>query len=630
MTVFPKMQWPRWEYALVSLLLSLMAALSIASTRQQSPTYDEVVHIPSGLSYLQKQDARLNLEHPPLLKIVAALPLLFSDVRANYGDRSWCGAGGLECQWSFGERFFSEWNQKQGPAHIVFLARMPMILLMLCFGLAVYVMARTLAGTAGALLSLAVFSTSPFYLGYGPLVITDMGLALFCLLTAWLTANLWLKPNFTSIIKLALAAAAALLSKFSAVLIVPSIALFWIWMWLSTPQDRRETSSTEGEQSPPSLRKASAYLLMAGLLSLAVTWGFYWLTTFHSATREILNARNAYVAAFRPPERILASTTYFLAKHPGWEKPLRPLWLYLGGIGYLNAGLTRPVYLLGKLHGHGVWYYFPVVAFFKLAPGEVLLLLFLAILAAIQFWLEHRRHEEGRAEQPSSLPQLSYANRVRVRALISFLLVFTAAAMRSRLNIGVRHISVPLSIMAVLLALLVPQVRAIASAGKRKLAFGAVMVLVFSCFITTFAAFPHYISYYNDFRFVAPKQEITTDSNLDWGQTLPAVASFAAQHQIANIYVDGRMTPLLPNTYVPQAKPWKCDNPVPEAPQWAAVSANFLLKQEPTCAGLMKYQHWNLPGDAMVVFRITDQSYAEARKQYLKAHPTMSVAPPIR
>jgi len=35
MTGFPKMQWPRWEYALVFLLLSLMAALSIASSRQK-------------------------------------------------------------------------------------------------------------------------------------------------------------------------------------------------------------------------------------------------------------------------------------------------------------------------------------------------------------------------------------------------------------------------------------------------------------------------------------------------------------------------------------------------------------------------------------------------------------------
>lgn len=615
--------WRKWEYAAVSLLLGLMAVLSIASSRRQSPTYDEVVHIPSGLSYWQKQDARLNLEHPPLLKIIAAVPLLFSNTHANYDDHSWCSAGGIDCQWTFGRRFFSEWNPD--PAHIVFLARLPMIFLMLCFGLAVYLMARRLAGPGGALLSLTVFATSPFYLGYGPLVVTDMGLAFFCLLTAWLTAGAWMRPNVVSILKLSLAASAALLSKFSAVLIVPSIALFGIWMWLSAPGDRQRAASEPEDAKLPNLRKASGFLLLSGVLTLVFAWSFYWLSSYRSSPREILNARNAYISDFRPPERILAATTYVLARHPGWEKPLQPLWLYLGGIGYLNAGLTRPVYLFGRHHGHGVWYYFPAITFFKLAPGEVLLLFILATLAALRLWHEHLK------EEPATAPPLfSHASRIRLRALMSFLLVFSAAAMRSKLNIGVRHISVPLSILVVLLALLVPYVGTIASPQKRKLTFAAVVVLAFSCLVTAMVAFPYYISYYNNFRLGVSKQEITTDSNLDWGQTLPAVEAFAAQHHISGIYVDGRMTPLLPASYVPQAKPWKCDNPGAEKPQWAAVSANFLTRQEPTCIGLMKYQHWPLPGGAMLVFHITDESYAETRKQYVKAHPNLSVAPPIR
>src|SRR5260370_27874195 len=187
----------KWEYALVSLLLLLMAVLSLASSRQQSPTYDELVHSPSGLSYLQRRDARLNLEHPPLLKVIAAVPLLFSDVHANYNDHSWCGAGGLDCQWTFGKRFFSEWNRD--PAHIVFLARLPMIFLTLCFGLAVYLMARALAGMWGALLSLAVFATSPFYIGYGSFVITHIRLAFFFPLPPWLIAKLFSRPAFPTL-----------------------------------------------------------------------------------------------------------------------------------------------------------------------------------------------------------------------------------------------------------------------------------------------------------------------------------------------------------------------------------------------------------------------------------------------
>jgi hypothetical protein len=624
MTLSHNVPWRKWEYAAVSLLLVMMGVLSIASSRRQSITYDEVAHVPAGLSYLKQHDARLNIEHPPLIKMLAAVPLLFADVHANYNDRSWCSTGGLDCQWAFGRHFFVDWNRD--PAHIIFLARLPMIVLTLVFGWVVYWMARQLAGPWGALLSLAVFATSPFCISYGELVITDMGLALFCLLAAWFTADLWMRPSFAAALKLALAAAAALLSKFSAVLIVPSIGLFAIWMWIAAPADRQRAAS-EPEAKVPNLRRASAWLLISGLMTLVLGWAFYEAFFYRSSPREILSAHNAYVSAFRPPdrpERFLAAGTQVLALHPGLEKPLQPLWLYMGGIGFLDSGLTRPMYLLGSRHAHGVWYYFPVITFFKLAPGEILLLFGLAGLAGMRLWQEHFKEEPV-----PSPPLFTYENRIRLRALLSFVLVFLAAAMRAKMNIGVRHISVPLLILVVLVALIVPYLGTIPSSRSRKLAFSAVVVVAISCAITAIHAFPDYISYYSGFRLGMPKQEIATESNLDWGQSLPAVTAFATQHHISTIYVDGRMTILPPTLYVPQGRPWKCDNPA-ERPEWAAVSANYLLRQEPTCIGLMKYEKWMLPGEAMMVFHITDDSYIENRRQYAKAHPTSSVAPGTR
>src|SRR5215472_7992782 len=70
--------------------LVLMALLAIGSFRQESLTFDEVTHIPSGLAYWQQHDTRLNIEHPPLLKMIAAFPLLFADIRADYSDKSFC------------------------------------------------------------------------------------------------------------------------------------------------------------------------------------------------------------------------------------------------------------------------------------------------------------------------------------------------------------------------------------------------------------------------------------------------------------------------------------------------------------------------------------------------------------
>ncbi len=60
-----------------------MAVLSGGAARQESVTIDEVAHIGAGVSYLQKLDMRLNIEHPPLAKVLAALPLVANRVHAD-------------------------------------------------------------------------------------------------------------------------------------------------------------------------------------------------------------------------------------------------------------------------------------------------------------------------------------------------------------------------------------------------------------------------------------------------------------------------------------------------------------------------------------------------------------------
>jgi len=59
------------------LLVLLMLILATLSQKQESAIMDEVAHIPAGYSYLTQKDMRLNPEHPPLLKDLSAIPLLF-------------------------------------------------------------------------------------------------------------------------------------------------------------------------------------------------------------------------------------------------------------------------------------------------------------------------------------------------------------------------------------------------------------------------------------------------------------------------------------------------------------------------------------------------------------------------
>src|SRR5207244_73599 len=74
--------------------------------RPQAATFDDGPHLPAGYTYLKLGDHRLNPEHPPLVKTLAALPLLFMDVTIKPDDEAWA----LRRQWEFGKRFLYRWN----------------------------------------------------------------------------------------------------------------------------------------------------------------------------------------------------------------------------------------------------------------------------------------------------------------------------------------------------------------------------------------------------------------------------------------------------------------------------------------------------------------------------------------
>src|SRR5207248_8360119 len=165
---------------LAVLLLALMAFLAGGAALRESATVDEVSHIGAGVSYLQNLDLRMNPEHPPLPKVLAAIPLVIRGVRVDYNHISWTFSEkffpAYLGQWVFGEWFLEKWND---PKTILKWARLPMLLLTLILGASLYILARRLAGPWGGLLCLSLFISTPAFLTFGPLVHTDIAAALF-------------------------------------------------------------------------------------------------------------------------------------------------------------------------------------------------------------------------------------------------------------------------------------------------------------------------------------------------------------------------------------------------------------------------------------------------------------------
>src|SRR5580704_9539506 len=79
----------RWNNYIAAAMLLLMFGLGLGSMLGNSAIVDELAHIPAGYSYLKYGDYRLNPEHPPLIKDIAALPLMFMNLKFPHNQPAW-------------------------------------------------------------------------------------------------------------------------------------------------------------------------------------------------------------------------------------------------------------------------------------------------------------------------------------------------------------------------------------------------------------------------------------------------------------------------------------------------------------------------------------------------------------
>src|SRR3989338_6804596 len=87
----------RFRSGIVVILLALVFLQPFLSARKFGPVTDEVPHIGAGYSYWKTGEIELNKQHPPLVKLLATVPMLFMDIDFNQAD---IALG----QWQFGKK----------------------------------------------------------------------------------------------------------------------------------------------------------------------------------------------------------------------------------------------------------------------------------------------------------------------------------------------------------------------------------------------------------------------------------------------------------------------------------------------------------------------------------------------
>jgi hypothetical protein len=313
--------------------------LALSSMANDSPTMDEQNHIARGLAFIKTGDPRFSLEHPPLINSLSALPLLtLPEIVLPIDHESWNHREGW---YAFAEQLL--WIVNKDVERMVFLARMPILFLTLVLGLVGYRFAVNLWGRVAALLALSLLLLDPNIMAHGRYSTTDIGGALFVLLSAFLLWKLWTaNADFVKYLLAAgFALGLALGSKMSVLAFIPIFAVQAV-----LPLYGHQFSFADA------FRNLLKYLLICGV-AFIVVWGIY----------------SFEWGQFRFTTNNLVALNDLSGPAP----------TYLAGIEQIVdlSGSGRPAMLFGEFSTEGWWYYFPV-AFSVKTPLIVLLLIILA------------------------------------------------------------------------------------------------------------------------------------------------------------------------------------------------------------------------------------------------------------
>jgi len=188
--------------------------------RANSQTIDEAMHLAAGYSYLTKRDFRIEPQNPPLIKELLALPALVAYRLPFRPDpQDWRNADG----YLIGRDLL--YQSKPTADQILTLSRFPNLFL---GGMLVTLTgwwAYRLWGHTASMVAMALASFEPNLVGHSCLVTTDIGVTLFIFLTVYLFWEYVNQPTWRFLVATGISTGLALVAKFSAVLVIPMIAL---------------------------------------------------------------------------------------------------------------------------------------------------------------------------------------------------------------------------------------------------------------------------------------------------------------------------------------------------------------------------------------------------------------------
>ena len=467
-----------WIAVGVAALLAVLLVQLVFSVRRNSITWDEDDHIYAGYMSWKHADYGINPEHPPLVKAVAAIPLLNMQLKMPPVQ-----ARNFKIEAFLDGKDFLFKNDADA---ILFRARMGAAIFTLLAVLLVFLAAREMFGLVAAFIALGLLVFDPSLVAHGAVVGTDVGLSCFMFATVYAFYRYVKSPSIVRLLTVGVACGLALASKHTGILLFPMLFL------LALAEVGRDVVAKQF--SGRRLGRLALALVAITAIGVTILWATY---DFRYQARPDGLQMNPPLAGFvqslsRPHDVKLLQT--FARFH------LLPESYIYGLTDVRSMADFYATYLLGKTYPHGVWFYFPLAFLIKSSLSFLILL-------AIAIWaIASRRLAAWREVLFLTIPPLFH------------LLV----AMSSGINIGVRHI-LP---MYLFFAVLIGGAMAKLIERNRAWVYAVVALLIFQA-ISTSRAYPAYLAYANElWGGPANVHNLLSDSNSDWGQQLKDVKRY--------------------------------------------------------------------------------------------------------
>lgn len=543
-------------YLSVTASTVMFIVLVLTAASEKSETIDEGLFIAGGAVQVQQLNPNIDLSHPPLLRwLSGAFTTLLGNARIP-GAPPVVSKEPMELfpykiqeVFDYSIRFFYE--SPHDHDRVLFWGRFPFVFLGALLGLILFATARRYFGIWPAFGAFLTFLFTPEILAHSQWAHADLASTLSIFMVSLALFKALSEPSLKNDILLGALSGLAVSIKLTALIYIPLVLVLLMVF------EKR------------------------GLLDCSKRIGTVSLVAYVSI-----------IVAYLPQPRLFMPHEFYESDLSRigivWLEPLiRHLPLpdsFLKGVIYtLLLGQHGQVsFFHGQISTTGWWYYFPAAIFLKYPTC----LLIVGIGGLVALW---RSALSLSCKVSFSLPPF----------------VVSAAAMLQSVNIGVRSVLPIAPFLAFWCAVALWHWKNITV----RLVFSALLVL---SMISGIAKYPDFLTYFNPLMGgTSSADKWLVDSNVDWGQDLPALAKELQKRGVDEVRL----------AYFGMGKPShygiRTRNPLPPEPGWYAVSRSYLSGWWPPgdpYGWLRGLQPVTLVGGSIALFHVDEEYLASIGK----------------